>query len=232
MGSALGCVGGIACLSSQETARLGIYVGMSGIGTGLASTLAYMSPESIETYGQLLLMGGSGAAAGYFISTKIGPTELPQAVAAFHSLVGLAATFTAVGDFMGKDVSADFFVLSHLLLSNNDSNKSVTTLFVLLSARHGTRICIPQPQYVLGCVDGQHYRHWLGTFTSYPSYCFNRDSLTSAVPFICLLLLLMIVSFASSTHTLHFGLPSGYRIWKALWSIIVQRPPACVTRSH
>ena len=102
MGSALGCVGGIACLSSQETARLGIYVGMSGIGTGLASTLAYMHPEHIETYGQLMLMGGSGAAAGYFISTKIGPTELPQAVAAFHSLVGLAATFTAVGDFMGK----------------------------------------------------------------------------------------------------------------------------------
>jgi H+-translocating NAD(P) transhydrogenase len=102
MGSALGCVGGIACLSSQETARLGIYVGMSGIGTGLASTLAYMSPDSIQTYGQLMLMGGSGAGAGYYISTKIGPTELPQAVAAFHSLVGLAATFTAVGDFMGE----------------------------------------------------------------------------------------------------------------------------------
>jgi NAD(P) transhydrogenase len=105
MGSALGCVGGIACLSSQETARLGIYVGMSGIGTGLASTLAYMSPESLATYGQLVLMGGSGAGAGYYISTKIGPTELPQAVAAFHSLVGLAAAFTAVGDFMIHDMA-------------------------------------------------------------------------------------------------------------------------------
>lgn len=112
MGSALGCVGGIACLSSQETARLGIYVGMSGIGTGLASTLAYMHPESIETYGQLMLMGGSGAAAGYFISTKIGPTELPQAVAAFHSLVGLAATFTAVGDFMGESGCPFMFLYS------------------------------------------------------------------------------------------------------------------------
>ena len=37
---------------------------------------------------------------------QIGPTELPEAVAAFHSLVGLAATFTAVGDFMVGTVYA------------------------------------------------------------------------------------------------------------------------------
>jgi NAD(P) transhydrogenase len=78
LGSALGCVGGISCLSSQQTARLGIAVGMGGIGTGLAATLAYMNPADVGTYGQLLLMGGTGAAAGTFISTKIGPTELPQ----------------------------------------------------------------------------------------------------------------------------------------------------------
>lgn len=85
LGSALGCVGGISCLSSQQTARLGISVGMSGIGTGLAATLAYMNPVDIGTYGQLMVVGGTGAAAGTYISTKIGPAELPQAVAAFHS---------------------------------------------------------------------------------------------------------------------------------------------------
>jgi NAD(P) transhydrogenase len=85
LGSALGCVGGISCLSSQQTARLGISVGVSGIGTGLAATLAYMNPADIATYGQLMVLGGSGAAAGTYISTKIGPAELPQAVAAFHS---------------------------------------------------------------------------------------------------------------------------------------------------
>ena len=100
MASALGCVGGISCLSSQETARLGISVGIGGIGTGMAATLAYMHPESATVYGQLMLMGGTGAGIGYYVSTLIGPTELPQAVAAFHSLVGMAATFTAVGDFM------------------------------------------------------------------------------------------------------------------------------------
>lgn len=103
LASALGCVGGISCLSSQATARLGVAVGMGGIGTGLAATLAYMNPADIATYGQLLLLGAGGGGAGYLISKKIGPTELPQAVAAFHSLVGIAATCTAVGDFMIHD---------------------------------------------------------------------------------------------------------------------------------
>eukprot|EP01036_Dinobryon_divergens_P022104 gene22104-30339_t len=106
LASALGCVGGISCLSSQQTARLGISVGLSGIGTGLAATLAYMNPADIATYGQLMMFGGSGAAAGFYISGKIGPTELPQAVAAFHSLVGVAATATAVGDFIAHDPTA------------------------------------------------------------------------------------------------------------------------------
>jgi NAD(P) transhydrogenase len=100
IGSALGCVGGISCLSSQQTARLGISVGTAGMTAGLAATLAYMNPVDLGTYAQLAMMGGSGALAGYYISTKIGPTELPQAVAAFHSLVGLAALFTSTGDFM------------------------------------------------------------------------------------------------------------------------------------
>jgi NAD(P) transhydrogenase len=103
LASALGCVGGISCLSSQQSARLGISVGMAGIGTGLAATLAYMNPADIATYGQLMALAGTGGGVGYFISKKIGPTELPQAVAAFHSLVGMAATFTACGDFMAHD---------------------------------------------------------------------------------------------------------------------------------
>lgn len=105
LGSALGCVGGISCLSSQSTARLGISVGMAGIGTGLAATLAYMNPAELSTYGQLLLFGTGGAGAGYLVAQRIGPTELPEAVAAFHSLVGLAALSTAVGDFMVHDLS-------------------------------------------------------------------------------------------------------------------------------
>jgi len=67
LGSALGCVGGISCLSSQQTARLGISVEMSGIATGLA----YMNPSDLATDGQLMMLGGAGGGIGYYLSTKI-----------------------------------------------------------------------------------------------------------------------------------------------------------------
>lgn len=116
--SALGCIGGISCLSSQETSRLGISVGVGGILTGLAATLSYMSPESLSTYGQLMLLSAGGGGIGYLISKRIGPTELPQAVAGFHSLVGIAATSTALGDFLMHDpavVASTFHNLSTYL---------------------------------------------------------------------------------------------------------------------
>lgn len=109
LGSALGCVGAISCLSSQETARLGITVGAAGIGTGVFATLMAMNPENSAVYAQLALMAGTGGGLGYAVSGRIGPTELPQSVAAFHSLVGLAAAFTAVGDFMTHGVGHGAF---------------------------------------------------------------------------------------------------------------------------
>lgn len=101
--SALGCVGGISCLSSQQTARLGISVGLGGIGSGIMATLAYMNPAEMSTYAQLIMVGGIGGAGGYAVAQRIEPTSLPEAVAAFHSLVGVAALSTAVGDFMVHD---------------------------------------------------------------------------------------------------------------------------------
>ena len=81
---------------------------MGGVGLGLAATLATMStmPEiGAGVYGQLAMFGGAGGAVGYGLASRIGPTQLPQAVAGFHCLVGLAATATAVGDFMVHDIA-------------------------------------------------------------------------------------------------------------------------------
>merc|ERR1719247_1301749 len=60
-----------------------------------------MNFDNPALYGQVFGSLGVGAAAGYYIADRVEGTSLPQAVAAFHSLVGFAAVGTAVGDYMG-----------------------------------------------------------------------------------------------------------------------------------
>ena len=76
---------------------MGNVLGMSGVAFGVSSVLGTMPLDS--TMLQIGGLFGVGGAAGYQIAQKVGPTELPQLVAAFHSLVGLAAVGTAVGDY-------------------------------------------------------------------------------------------------------------------------------------
>lgn len=90
------CIGGIAGLASQKTARLGAVSGQSGVALGVISTLGHLAPSFGTTISLAGLMG-VGAVAGKYIGDRVQPTSLPQTVAAFHSLVGLAASSAAVG---------------------------------------------------------------------------------------------------------------------------------------
>jgi NAD(P) transhydrogenase subunit beta len=83
-------------LSSPQTARLGNIYGIAGMVIAVGTTLA--TPH-VVSYG--LIIGGIviGAAIGTFIALRIQMTALPQLVAAFHSLVGLAAVCVAVAAF-------------------------------------------------------------------------------------------------------------------------------------
>ena len=98
------CISGIAALANQKTARTGNVLGMSGVALGLAATTADMSlagagPAAFEQVG---LLAGVGGSVGAVLASGVGPTELPQTVAAFHSLVGLAAMAGAAGEFLGN----------------------------------------------------------------------------------------------------------------------------------
>lgn len=102
--SAVLCISGIAGLAKQKTARTGNVLGMSGVALGLAATTADMSVAGagVTAFQQVGLLGGVGASIGAVLATGVGPTELPQTVAAFHSLVGLAAMAGAAGEFFGN----------------------------------------------------------------------------------------------------------------------------------
>ncbi|KAF3828640.1 hypothetical protein GH733_004629 [Mirounga leonina] len=99
LGSGLCCVGALAGLSTQGTARLGNALGMIGVAGGLAATLGGLkpSPELLAQMSGAMALGGT---IGLTIAKRIQISDLPQLVAAFHSLVGLAAVLTCVAEYI------------------------------------------------------------------------------------------------------------------------------------
>lgn len=92
---------------------------MAGVAFGLAATTADMSLEGagIAAFEQVGVLGGIGSAVGAVVASGVGPTELPQTVAAFHSLVGLAAMAGAAGEYFANAGSLDAGTLSAIYLA-------------------------------------------------------------------------------------------------------------------
>merc|ERR1719447_731602 len=99
LAGSIGCIGGIAGLAQQKTARAGNAMGMMGVGIGSAGALMSVEWPSMVPLqiGGLAIVGGS---VGLAIAKRVQVTELPQMVAAFHSLVGLAAVMTSIGSHL------------------------------------------------------------------------------------------------------------------------------------
>jgi NAD(P) transhydrogenase subunit beta len=87
-------------LSSPETARGGNIYGIVGMVIAVATTLAMPVVQSYWLIIAGIIIGG---AIGTYIALNIQMTALPQLVAAFHSLVGLAAVCVAAAAFYAPD---------------------------------------------------------------------------------------------------------------------------------
>ena len=84
-------------LSSPETSRQGNRFGMIGMAIAIATTLASHPPEDEIAWGLVVVGMALGGGVGAFIARRVPMTSMPQLVAAFHSLVGVAAVLVAAG---------------------------------------------------------------------------------------------------------------------------------------
>jgi NAD(P) transhydrogenase subunit beta len=87
-------------LSSPETSRQGNLFGIVGMLVAIGVTVT--TPGVVSPW---LIVGGLivGGAVGTVVALRIQMTALPQLVAAFHSLVGLAAVFVAAAAFVSPE---------------------------------------------------------------------------------------------------------------------------------
>lgn len=97
-------------LSSPTTARSGNIIGIVGMIIAIVTTLFYVATSSIpdinpNTTTYVLIIAGMviGGGIGTAIALRIEMKSMPQLVAAFHSLVGLAAVFIATAAFYAPE---------------------------------------------------------------------------------------------------------------------------------
>jgi len=82
-------------LSSPETSRRGNLLGMIGMAIAIATTLASHPPGGFGAWLLVVLGMAIGGGIGAVIARRVPMTSMPELVAAFHSLVGMAAVLVA-----------------------------------------------------------------------------------------------------------------------------------------
>ena len=92
-------------LSSPASSRQGNRFGMIGMTIAILVSLLILPHPGMLAYALILIGILIGGGIGYTVAQRIEMTAMPQLVAAFHSLVGMAAVFVAMGAFLSP---ADF----------------------------------------------------------------------------------------------------------------------------
>jgi len=82
-------------LSNPETSRQGNLFGMVGMAIAIVTTLAYHPPAGTAAWALVVLGLAIGGSTGAVIARRVPMTAMPELVAAFHSLVGMAAVLVA-----------------------------------------------------------------------------------------------------------------------------------------
>src|ERR1700755_480091 len=90
-------------LSSPATSRQGNLFGMVGMGIAVGTPLASHPPADGLAWILVILGIAIGGGIGAVIARRVPMTSMPELVAAFHSLVGMAAVLVAAGAFYAPE---------------------------------------------------------------------------------------------------------------------------------
>src|SRR5436190_12453761 len=84
-------------LSNPETSRQGNLFGMVGMAIAILTTLGSHPPAGLGAWALVVIGLLAGGSVGAVIARRVPMTAMPELVAAFHSLVGMAAVLVAAG---------------------------------------------------------------------------------------------------------------------------------------
>ncbi|KAI0647037.1 PNTB-domain-containing protein [Trametes meyenii] len=166
------CISSISSLASQTTARQGNILGILGVGSGILASLAAVGfpPEVLAQFAAVAAIGGT---AGTIIGRRITAIELPQMVAALHSVVGLAAVMTSIASVLAdlSHASALHLVTAYLgVLIGGITFTGSVVAFLKLAGRVSSRpLAIPGKHIVNSTLLGANIASMGAFITMAPS---------------------------------------------------------------
>ncbi|MEM7545585.1 MAG: NAD(P)(+) transhydrogenase (Re/Si-specific) subunit beta [Pseudomonadota bacterium] len=129
-------------LSGQESAKRAVWYGIAGMALAVVSTL--IGPGSGLWWISVVLIAGGGV-IGYQLATKVQMTQMPELVAAMHSLVGLAAVFVG---FIAH------IELGRVMAMDDEGRKALDGFAALLAKKDGVEVAILRVELFLGIFIG------------------------------------------------------------------------------
>lgn len=131
-------------LSGQESAKRAVWYGIAGMALAVAATL--IGPGSGLWLLSIILIGGGGV-IGYILATRVQMTQMPELVAAMHSLVGLAAVL------VGLIAHFEIARVTSLMAAGSDGSE-LATFGALIAKKSAVELNILRVELFLGIFIG------------------------------------------------------------------------------
>ena len=155
-------------LSGQESAKRAVWYGIAGMALAVAATL--IGPGAGFWLLSLILIAGGGV-IGYLLATRVQMTQMPELVAAMHSLVGLAAVFVGL---------IAHFELNRVLAMPQAERGLLDGFAGLLAKKDGIEIAILRVELFLGVLIGAIT--FTGSVIAYGKLAGRVDSVAKKLP--------------------------------------------------
>ena len=155
-------------LSGQESAKRAVWYGIAGMGLAVLATL--FGPGAGLWFLSIVLIA-MGGMIGYQLATKVQMTQMPELVAAMHSLVGLAAVFVG---FIAH------IEMGRVAAMDDASRKALEGFAALLAKKDGVEIAILRVELFLGIFIGAVT--FTGSVIAYGKLAGRVDSAAKKLP--------------------------------------------------
>ncbi|MEL6998417.1 MAG: NAD(P)(+) transhydrogenase (Re/Si-specific) subunit beta [Pseudomonadota bacterium] len=205
-------------LSNQEKAKRAIWYGIIGMALAVFATIG---APGVSAHWLLLLMIAIGGVGGYIVANKVQMTQMPELVAGFHSLVGLAAVF------IGINADLEMSAAMAAKEAGPDAVKDLAGFAATIAKKSAIELSILKVELALGILIGAIT--FTGSIVAYGKLAGKISSAALTLPFrhqinlgafaLCVVLTIMYVNGAGLWTMLAVAIIAGAIGWHLIMAI-------------